>query len=457
MASSTVCAFSIALTAPPSRQCGWQQLGVARAPLDRDRRVDGAAAGDPDVEAGGLRDDARVGAHAVRHAGDPAGAGRLLVGDRVHEQVARQADAERGERLGCQHHRCDAALHVAGAAAVELSVAHHRGVRIARPALLGLARDDVDVAVEQQAAPAARACEARQQLRAPVEVEVEGHLPAEDVLGPGLPDLDCGTRRRQALRQVGLQRGLVARRIARVARRRVEADESRGELDELVAARGDRLGDALLGVVHPLHSSAGAGLRRHSRSCTSTRKAAPLPSGSLSASSHRRSAAWRGRAALSSRGAVRQQPLRLGRVERRAQALGLSGAAQRAEVDVDRDVLRARGGQGIASGHAAEVGAQAGDGALVAAGAGLAVVEGDERAALERTGQDSLQLGLCRRDVVFAARDRRGRRRPGADRPDDLPAGRASSRSARRRRSRRAARRASAGDAPGRRRAPRWR
>ena len=38
MASSTRPAFSIALTAPPARQCGWRELGVRGAALDDERR-----------------------------------------------------------------------------------------------------------------------------------------------------------------------------------------------------------------------------------------------------------------------------------------------------------------------------------------------------------------------------------------------------------------------------------
>ena len=125
IASSTIVAFSIALTAPPSRQCGWRDLGVARTARDGDRRVDRAAAGDPDVEAGRLGDDPRVGAHAARDEGEAAGARRLLVGDRADDQVAGEPDAQRARASRPPSTmRRDAALHVARAAAVEVPVAH---------------------------------------------------------------------------------------------------------------------------------------------------------------------------------------------------------------------------------------------------------------------------------------------------------------------------------------------
>jgi hypothetical protein len=193
----------------------------------------------------------------VGDARDAAGARRLLVGDRVHEQVAGEPDAEAREHLCGRHHRRDAALHVARAAPEEQAVAHDGRVRVVRPACLRLARDDVDVAVQEQAAPAAGAREAREQLWPAREVELERHLPAAHVLGPRLPDLDGRAGRAQPRREVGLERRLVACRVARVACRRVEPDQVGGELHELVAALGDRGHDALLEVVHPSHSSTG--------------------------------------------------------------------------------------------------------------------------------------------------------------------------------------------------------
>ncbi len=145
---------------------GLRQARVSGLPGDRDRRHQAAAAGHPDVEAGRLGDDPRVGPDAVCDRGDAAGAGRFLVGDRVHEQIAVEPDAESRQRLGRERHRRDAALHVHGAAAVEPPLAHDRRERIARPALARLDRDHVDVAVQEQAAAASAAWKARDELRA---------------------------------------------------------------------------------------------------------------------------------------------------------------------------------------------------------------------------------------------------------------------------------------------------
>ena len=49
-----------------------RDLRVARPPGNFDLRIGGAAAGDPDVEPGGLGDDARVGAHSVGDRSGPA-------------------------------------------------------------------------------------------------------------------------------------------------------------------------------------------------------------------------------------------------------------------------------------------------------------------------------------------------------------------------------------------------
>ena len=192
------------------------ELGVGGAALDHERRVQRAAARDPDVERGRLGDDAGVRLDAVRHGGDPAGAGGLLVGDRVDQHVAAQRHAEPHERLGGEHHRRHAALHVARAAAVELSVALGGAERVARPALARLDRDGVDVAVEQQAAAAARAREAGEQLRAALEAQPGRDLAAAGhVLRRRLPHARPPRRRR-----AGAARGAPAARPPRAARRR---------------------------------------------------------------------------------------------------------------------------------------------------------------------------------------------------------------------------------------------
>jgi hypothetical protein len=90
----------------------------------------------------------------------------------------------------------------------------------------------------------------------------------------------------------------------------------------------------------------------------------------------------------------------------------LARGADRPEVDVDGDVLRSRRGERIAAGLPGEVRAQARHGALVALGAGLPVVEDEERAARQVRCELRLQLDLLRRDVVLdaVAGGRRARR-----------------------------------------------
>ena len=126
-------------------------LGVPGPALDRDGRRERAAARHPDLERRRLRHDAGVGADAVPRCGQAAGARRLLVGDGVHDHVAGEPHAQPREHLGRVHHARDAALHVARAAAVQVAVAHLGLVRVARPALARVRRDDVDVAVQEQA------------------------------------------------------------------------------------------------------------------------------------------------------------------------------------------------------------------------------------------------------------------------------------------------------------------
>ena len=151
----TTVAFSIGVDGAAVAPAGLANLGVPRPARHAHDAVLGAAARDPDVEAGRLGDDARVRAQPALDDRRAACAGRLLVRVRRDDQVAGEADTFRGEHLGGEHHRRDPALHVAGAAAVELPVSHLRGERLARPALARLDRDDVDVAVEDERAAAA--------------------------------------------------------------------------------------------------------------------------------------------------------------------------------------------------------------------------------------------------------------------------------------------------------------
>ena len=108
------------------------------------------------------------------------------------------------------------------------------------------------MAVEQQAAPAARAREAGDQLRAALEAQAGRHLPAAGhVLGRRLPHVDVRAGGAQAPGEVLLQRGLLARLVAGMARRGVEADELRGQRDQLVALLGDGAADPVFVGAEP--------------------------------------------------------------------------------------------------------------------------------------------------------------------------------------------------------------
>src|SRR5262249_62174863 len=141
---------------------------------------------------------------------------RLRVVVRADAEVALQPDPEPGQHLGREHHAADAALHVARAAAVEVAVADLRAPRVARPAVDGIRRDNVDVPVQHQRAPAPGAGERRCQLRPAGELEARLDLArAGDVLGPGLPDVGGGPARTEALAEIPLEVRLLAGRVAR--------------------------------------------------------------------------------------------------------------------------------------------------------------------------------------------------------------------------------------------------
>ena len=156
--------FSIAFTAPPSRQCGCSCSAWPARPGDVDRAVDGAAAGGPDLERARLGDDREVGGHAVARAGEPADAAGLLVGVGAHHDVTAQR-AALGEHLGSDDHRRDPALHVARAAADDPAVGDQRVERVVLQPSVAPRRHDVDVPVQQQRPPAAAAAQPRGELR----------------------------------------------------------------------------------------------------------------------------------------------------------------------------------------------------------------------------------------------------------------------------------------------------
>ena len=221
---------------------------MAGAAVHRDAREQTAAARDPDGELGRLGHDGGVGLQQTGGE-QAAGTGRLLVGDRVDDQVARERHAQIGQRAGGDDHARDAALHVARPAAVEQTVALDGRERVGeRPGRARLDVDDVDVAVEQEGATAAGSAEARDELRAALEREVVGHHRVRPQRGrrPARAGRPRHRRLRSSAGQVLLQRALLPRRRARRVRHGVERHELARQGDERLAARRHGVDDALL-------------------------------------------------------------------------------------------------------------------------------------------------------------------------------------------------------------------
>ena len=308
------------------------------------------------------------------------------------------------------------------------------------------------MAVEQQAAAAASAGEARGELRPALEVEPAGSA-APATSRRRAPR--CRPRRR---RPPAARRGTPAARPPRAAGRRL----ARGGVEARSARRRAR--------------RARRGARRSPRRCAARGRSSSCMQSEVGSLPLLHEHAERGAAALriaqrlepqplgvvarelrdGRARAAGEQPLRLRHVERRAQALGLARRAHGAEVDVDRDVLGPRAPTAVRRRPRRRGRCAGAHGALVARRPRLAVVEHDQRPARERAGERLLQLGLRGCDVVLGAV---ARRHPGGQQGIAEAAGRRA-RTKRKRRSgrpRRAARRASAGGARDRRRAPRWR
>ena len=224
-----------------------RDAGVPRAAVHRDARQQAAAAGDPHGEAARLGDDGGVGLQRARGV-QTAGARRFLLGHGVDDEVARQRDAELGERAGCDDHARHPALHVARPAAVEQALAQLGRERVGhRPVCARLDVDDVDVAVQQQRPPAAAPAEAPDELRAALERELGRHHGVRSQrLGVGLVKLHLGAVGFEQSRQVLLQRAFLAGRIAGRVRHGVERHELAGERDEGLAACRNGIDDALL-------------------------------------------------------------------------------------------------------------------------------------------------------------------------------------------------------------------
>ncbi len=85
------------------------------------------------------------------------------------------------EGFGSDDRGGQAALHVAGAAAIDLAVLHHAGEGIDAPAVAGL--DDVDMRVEMHAGAGRAAVEAGDDIDARIAVGVAGRAFGADELG----------------------------------------------------------------------------------------------------------------------------------------------------------------------------------------------------------------------------------------------------------------------------------
>ena len=240
--------FSIAFTAPPSRQCGCASSAWPGRPSTVTTGVSEPRHARPHLEPGRLRADAGVGAHAVLHARRCPPAPDDSSSVFVHTTtVAGEPDAEPRERLGREHHAADAALHVARAAAVEVAVADlgAHGSLVQRST--GSGGDDVDVPVQQQRAAAAGAGERSRRAAAG---------PANSSPGSTWREPATSARRGSQMSTAAPapragRRGSAAGRPPRGPGRRWSAPwcrtrPGRRQLDELVAAGGNLVEDALL-------------------------------------------------------------------------------------------------------------------------------------------------------------------------------------------------------------------
>ena len=108
------------------------------------------------MAAGRLDEHARVGVGVARQrAGKGAVAAQLLLDDAVQREPGCRPQPEAAERPHRAHHRREAALHVAGAAAVEPArpVASSASKGAAAPEIGGVGRHDVHVSAQEQRAP----------------------------------------------------------------------------------------------------------------------------------------------------------------------------------------------------------------------------------------------------------------------------------------------------------------
>ena len=192
-ASRTIDIFSMALTGPPSRQGGWLHLGVARAAEGADGRV-----------------HARRGRRPRRRTRSARRTGRRRRARRAR-RTRRRRPRSTPRPCRCRRRRRRPDVRRAGATSraaksmppmppfmSQLPRPYRRPSRtsglcgVRGPLADRLGRDGVDVAVEQQGAAAARAAQARDELRPPGEVEAVRHEAVARARGFRLPDVGLG-------------------------------------------------------------------------------------------------------------------------------------------------------------------------------------------------------------------------------------------------------------------------
>ena len=169
-------AFSIALTAPPARQCGCGSSACPARPLTRRTPVVAPRQAAQASKPVGSAADAGVGGDAVHDRRPAARAKRFFVGVAAEDDVAAQRHACPVQALEGEDQRGQPALHVVGAATVEPAIAKLRREWVAGPAVRRRCRDCVDVAVEEQGATPSRPGHAGGQLRATAKSRPAGIL-----------------------------------------------------------------------------------------------------------------------------------------------------------------------------------------------------------------------------------------------------------------------------------------
>ncbi|MPL95501.1 hypothetical protein SDC9_41672 [bioreactor metagenome] len=130
---------------------------------------------------------------AFRKPGDAAEAARFLVRRRRDLDRAGEIGAGGKEGLGGDHRACEAALHVAGAAAIDPAVDQLGPERVARPAMADL--DHVVMAVEMHALAGARARAPRDEIPAREVLAIAGRAGgAQQFDGESLPRQSLGQK-----------------------------------------------------------------------------------------------------------------------------------------------------------------------------------------------------------------------------------------------------------------------